>query len=446
MVFSSLEFIFLFLPVFLLLYFLTPEQYKNLVLFLASLLFYTLGTLDHPLYLLLMLLSIFVNFRLARRMERSPARKWWFRLGLFYNFGWLFVFKYAGLPLLLPVGISFYTFQAVSYLCDVYWQKYRSERSFVKFGTYIAMFPQLIAGPIVTYPLIRKALRQRRCSLENLTEGIQIFILGLGSKVILANRAGALWGDINAIGYESISTPLAWLGIIAYTFQIYFDFFGYSLMAIGLGTMIGFQLPQNFREPYRSRSMTEFWRRWHITLGSWFREYVYIPLGGSRRGQARTIRNLLIVWLLTGVWHGAGVSFVLWGFSLFVLIAIEKLGLKRVLDRYPLLGHLYMVICIPLTWMLFAITDLKQLKIFAGRLFPVFAAGGTVFPGDYLKYGKRYGIVLLVCLLFCTGWPQALYARVRNTLTETIVLLGVFWVSVYFLYIGLNDPFLYFRF
>lgn len=471
MVFSSLEFIFIFLPIFLIVYFLAPPNFKNLTLFVGSLLFYAAGTLDHPFYILLIAASVLVNFLIANTLEsRKKGRKGWFLLGIFYNFGWLFLFKYADflfsgintlfdtllpqppfrLPevhLLLPAGISFYTFQAVSYLCDVYWEKCRAEKSFVKFGTYICMFPQLIAGPIVTYTSVKESLYHRSCSMENLVHGIQLFIIGLGSKVLLANRIGALWTNLSTIGYDSISTPLAWMGLAAFTFQIYFDFLGYSLMAVGLGNMIGFQLPRNFNEPYRSLSMTEFWRRWHITLGAWFRDYIYIPLGGSRNGMIRTIFNLLIVWLFTGLWHGAGLNFLLWGFVLFLLIAIEKLGLKNILDRYPVIGHLYMTACIPLTWMLFAITDLKQLGIFIGRLFhrkPL--DGAVIFQHDYLKYGKEYGILLVVCILFCTGIPRILYSKIKDSPAEVIFLLAVFWASFYCLYIGLNDPFLYFRF
>lgn len=471
MVFSSLEFIFIFLPIFLIVYFLAPADFKNLILFVGSILFYAVGTLDHPFYILLIAASVLVNFLIANTLEsRKKGRRGWFLFGIFYNFGWLFLFKYADflfsginalfdtllpqlpfhLPevnLLLPVGISFYTFQAVSYLCDVYWEKCRAEKSFVTFGTYICMFPQLIAGPIVTYTSVKESLYHRSCSMENLVHGIQLFIIGLGSKVLLANRIGSLWTNLSMIGYDSISTPLAWMGLAAFTFQIYFDFLGYSLMAVGLGNMMGFQLPRNFNEPYRSLSMTEFWRRWHITLGAWFRDYIYIPLGGSRNGMIRTIFNLLIVWLFTGLWHGAGLNFLVWGFVLFLLIAIEKLGLKNILDRYPVIGHLYMATCIPLTWMLFAITDLKQLGIFIGRLFHTKPLDGAViFQHDYLRYGKEYGILLVICILFCTRIPQILYSKIKNSPAEMIFLLAVFWASFYCLYIGLNDPFLYFRF
>lgn len=473
MVFSSFEFLLWFLPFFLAIYYLTPKKYRNLCLFLFSLIFYAYGAMDQPQYILLILLSVAVNYVLGLLIEHSLShRKLWLAAGLVYNFGILAIFKYldffieninkalglfAGsstepsavfsLPLvnlILPIGISFYTFQIVSYLIDVYRKEVPAETNFINLGTYIIMFPQLIAGPIVKFSDIRKKLHKRRFQKKIFIDGIKIFIIGLGLKVLLANRIGSLWQDVGSIGYDSISVPLAWMGIAAYSFQIYFDFWGYSLMAIGLGKMIGFSLPVNFNNPYTACSMTDFWRRWHITLGTWFREYVYIPLGGNRKGKFKTYRNLLIVWLLTGFWHGADWNFILWGLLLFVIISIEKMGLGRILEKYKFLGHLYMILLIPLSWLVFAVSDLSSMATYFCRLIGI---GGTnIYASDFIKYGKTYGILLLAGILFSTTIPQKIYGKIKNSVLIIPILAAIVAGTIYCLYMGLNDPFLYFRF
>lgn len=443
MIFSSIEFIFIFLPLFLLAYYIIPGYMRNVCLFAASILFYTLGSLYNPDHIVLFLLSILCNFFFGCMIGRYKSRAW-FVIGIAYNLLCLGCFKYI-LPV-LPIGISFYTFQAIAYLCDVYMKKSKAEKSFVNFGTYLSMFPQLIAGPIVRYGEISEQIRKRKVSFHNFAKGLEIFILGLGSKVLLANRIGILWRQLSIIGYESISTPLAWLGLFAYTFQIYFDFWGYSLMAIGLGKMLGFDLPINFDYPYLSTSMTQFWRRWHITLGKWFREYVYIPLGGNQKGKFKTYRNLFIVWLLTGIWHGGSLNFILWGVMLFVLIALEKAGLKKILDRYKPLGHLYMITVIPLSWAVFAHSRMDRLILFFTRLFHINDAAGNVFAGDYIKYGKEYGLCFMLCILFSTKIPQKVWNHLQNTYIGKIITVAIFVCVVYFLYIGLDNPFLYYQF
>ena len=274
------------------------------------------------------------------------------------------------------------------------------------------------------------------------------FTIGLGLKVLLANRLGGLWNEAGTVGYESISTPFAWLAITAFSLQIYFDFYGYSLMAKGLGRIMGFTIPENFHDPYLSLSMTEFWRRWHMTLGSWFRDYVYIPLGGSRKGKLMTFRNMLAVWALTGFWHGASWNFILWGLLMFALISVEKLGLIRILERVPALGHLYMAFAISVSWVLFAVTDLSQMAVYFTRLFPFLPQpeGMAYFAGDYLKYGRLYGLSLAAGLVFATGLPMKLYRRFKNSPAAAVVLLAVFWGCVYCMKMGMDDPFLYFRF
>lgn len=443
MVFSSIEFIYFFLPLFLLIYYMLPATLKNAGLFLGSMVFYTIGSLKTPEYVLLFALSLVVNFCFGRLIERYET-KTWFVLGIGFNLIQLGLFKYV--MRVLPIGISFYTFQAISYLCDVQRQKCTAEKSLINFGTYLSMFPQLIAGPIVKYPDIRAQIQDRQYRLSDFVQGLQVFVIGLGSKVLLANRVGVLWSQLSVIGYESISTPLAWLGLLAYTLQIYFDFWGYSLMAIGLGKMLGFDLPINFDYPYLSTSMTEFWRRWHITLGSWFKEYVYIPLGGNRGNKARVCRNLFIVWLLTGIWHGAGLNFVLWGLILFALIVLEKAGLKKFLDKWRLLGHVYMAVFIPLTWAVFANSDWQQMLLFFKRLFGMGGTAGSLFAGDYIKYGKEYGFYLLVSLLFISRLPAKIWTKVKDSYIGQIILIIMFVAVVYCLYIGLDNPFLYYQF
>lgn len=464
MVFSSLQFIFIFLPIFFGCYYLTPDRYKNVTLLVGSLSFYLVGTIHNPGHFILLLVSIITDFAIGLAIEKYPKRKRMFLvLGVAYHLACLSVFKYSGFAveeinrmvpglnlvsdIALPIGISFYTFQGISYLADVYKGTVRAEKSLLDFAVYISMFEQLIAGPIVTYDKVQMRLHRRKIKKSVVLKGIGIFVFGLGLKVLLANPVGKLWTQVCTIGFESISTPLAWMAIAAYSFQIYFDFFGYSLMAIGLGKMLGFKLPKNFNHPYISLTMTEFWRRWHITLGSWFREYVYIPLGGNRNGSLATARNLLVVWLLTGIWHGAGYNFILWGVVLFLILTIEKLFLAKYLNRHPVLGHLYMILLIPLTWAIFAVDDIGQLGIFFTRLFPFFGQGVfQTFRLDFLKYLKLYYPFFIAGILFSTRLPYRMLAKIKKPAVRWSVIAVIFLASVYCMYRGFDDPFLYFRF
>ncbi len=468
MVFSSLTFVVVFLPLFFFFYLLVPRSLENLVILVGSLFFYYYGVKDYPHYLLLMLAAVLINYLLARAIDAKltrPLAKLWLILGLGYNFGVLFMFKYLDfvlenwnlasgyleigsevpyMNLILPIGISFYTFQISSYLIDVYRKTVKAEKSLLKLGTYLCLFPQLIAGPIVTYPQVFRQLSHRRIGLTGLEEGMREFTLGLASKVLIANRVGALWNQVVSIGFESISTPLAWMGIIAFSFQIYFDFYGYSLMAKGMGRMMGFHFPDNFRRPYLAKSMTDFWRRWHITLGTWFREYVYIPLGGNRR---HGYWNLFVVWMLTGLWHGASWNFILWGGICFILIAMERLGLEKILNRKAWLGHSYMLFIIPLFWLVFAVSDLGQLGIYFGRLFPFLGSETiSVFEGDYLKYLRMYMLPLAAAAVFTLPFPGKLYSRKKHTFWMNLLLVVLFWLCLYSMYQGLDDPFLYYQF
>lgn len=464
MVFSSLQFIFIFIPLFFGCYYAVPDKLKNLILFLGSLCFYFIGTINNPEHFILFILSIIMDFAVGICIEKFPARKKMFlTAGVVLHLAALAVFKYSDFviteinkvnpnfnfisDIVLPIGISFYTFQGISYIVDVYRGNSKAQQSLLKYTVYISMFAQLIAGPIVTYGQVEKELCKRQIKAPTVLRGIGMFVFGLGLKVLLANPIGKLWSQACVIGFESISTPLAWMAIAAFSFQIYFDFWGYSLMAMGLGKMLGFRLPKNFDHPYTALTMTEFWRRWHITLGTWFKEYVYIPLGGNRKGKIATVRNLLIVWLLTGIWHGAGYNFILWGALLFVIIISEKLFTGKFLNKKPIIAHIYMLILIPVTWSVFAIDNIGQLGVFFTRLFPFFGQGAwSVFRYDYLKYLNLYYPFFIAGILLSTRLPFRILKRIKNRVVICILLSVIFVASVYCMYRGFDDPFLYFRF
>lgn len=369
----------------------------------------------------------------------------------------LAVFKYAGfftqtvnsifganipvLGLALPLGISFYTFQTMSYTIDVYRGNVSAERNIVNFGAFVSLFPQLIAGPIVRYSEISRELKFRTASLSRIEDGVRAFIIGLGCKVLLANNIGQLWNSVEQ-NLSGASSPLAILGVIAYGFQIYFDFYGYSMMAIGLGRMFGFEFPQNFNYPYISRSVTEFWRRWHITLGSWFREYLYIPLGGNRKGEGRMYLNLFIVWFLTGLWHGAGFNFIIWGLYFGALICLEKAFLLPYLKRSRLFSRVYMIVLLLFGWAIFVSAEPGSLELLLSRVF----SGG--WSADVVYYLRNYGVVLLICGLCSTPLFKNLYQRREKKLKPFVTagLLLVLILSVAYLVDATYNPFLYFRF
>lgn len=464
MVFSDLKFIYIFLPVFFSIYYLVPRKWKNLIIVIGSIVFYAIGSIDNPEHIIIFLMCVALDYNIGEVMEDNKEyKKPLLVLSVVYHVAVLAIFKYGNFVLgelnkyyleqslivnvVQPIGISFYTFQGMAYIIDVYRGKIKAERNFVRYATFIVMFEQLIAGPIVTYDKISSELKKRRISINSSLRGFGIFVFGLGLKVLLANPIGKLWIQIDSIGFDSISSMLAWMGAAAFSFQIYFDFFGYSLMAIGLGKMLGFHIPLNFKHPYTSRSMTEFWRRWHITLGAWFREYVYIPLGGNRKGTLCTIRNLLVVWLLTGIWHGAGYNFLIWGLMLFVIMFLEKFVYGDILKKYPILGRVYMIVLIPISWSVFAIEDIGNMKLFFGKLFPVFATqSDVVFKGDYIKYWHMYWPFFIAAILFSTRIPYRLLKKISNKKIKWAIVIIVLAGSTYCLYLGYNDPFLYFRF
>ena len=446
-------------------YYLLPRRYRNAFLLLANIVFYGWG---EPAFLLVITFSSFVNYGCGRLIDRYRGEKWarfWAILAISLDLMLLVVFKYTAflleslsalLPALplprleipLPLGISFYTFQVIAYVADVYRKGEKAEKSFVRFAAFMSFFPQLIAGPIVRYQELREQLVCRRETLERFADGIRLLCVGLGKKVLLANPMGLLWERVSGAECGALG---AWLGAAAFAFQIYFDFSGYSDMAIGLGRLFGFELPVNFRHPYTAVSITDFWRRWHITLSAWFRDYVYIPLGGSRKGMGRTLCNLLAVWALTGLWHGASWNFLVWGLYYFVLLAAEKLFWGRVLDRLPrLCGRLYTLTAVTIGWVLFAFTDFGRMADYLGRMFGA-AGGGLGAPAAWLL---SYLPLMLAAALCSGGWGGRIYARLQvsrhaavlTPAMETVVCMLLLILSAAALVSDSYNPFLYFRF
>lgn len=466
MVFSSTIFLCVYLPLVLLGYYICPKKGRNLFLLIVSLVFYAWG---EPKYVFLMIFSILVNYIFGRLMDKNRGRKKRMKLllvlSVVIDLGLLSVFKYTDfiitnvnaifgasfdlLNIALPIGISFYTFQAMSYTIDVYRDDVRVQKNLIDFGMYITMFPQLIAGPIVRYADVQDQLAERSVTTADFSEGVMRFVVGLGKKVLLANQMGAVWSDIYALGGD-VSALMAWTGAIAYTFQIYFDFSGYSDMAIGLGRMFGFKFPENFRYPYQSVSITDFWRRWHITLSTWFKEYLYIPLGGNRCGLARQALNLLIVWSLTGFWHGAGWNFVMWGLYYFVILFIEKLFLLKALDKLPkLFRHVYALLLIVIGWVIFASDDVGVLLPYLGSMF---GANGAVGGMDvYTLFTKA--VLLIICCVASTELPKRLFLSATGAMNEkaaftikSVMTIALLALSMILLIGDSYNPFLYFRF
>ena len=465
MLFSSLSFLYYFLPCVLIIYFLAPKKLKNSVLLLSSLFFYAWG---EPKYVLLMLLAILCGYLFALLIERYRGRRLsrlFLILSVSLSAAILGFFKYAdffiqnfnavtglSLPLLriaLPIGISFYTFQLISYTVDVY-RGVPAQRGFIDLAAYISLFPQLIAGPIVRYSQIAEQLSSRRHSLDKAALGIRRFILGLGKKVLIANAMGQLCQIFSASQDKSVL--FFWLYAIANMLHIYFDFSGYSDMAIGLGKLFGFDFPENFNYPYISRSVTEFWRRWHISLGSWFRDYVYIPMGGNRVSRPRWLLNILVVWLLTGFWHGAAWNFIVWGLFFAVFLILEKLWLLKRLEKAPVLGRFYVLFTVMLSFIIFSAENMGQAL---SSLSSLFGAGGLpLLSAEFLYYLKSYAVLLLIAVVGATPLPRLLLQRLgirpggeklRNLL-EVPALLLILALSTAYLVDGSFNPFLYFRF
>ncbi|MDE7390609.1 MAG: MBOAT family protein [Lachnospiraceae bacterium] len=459
----------MYFPVVLLLYYITPKRFRNLLLFVVNLIFYGWG---EPTIIVLMLVSISLNYVSGllidkfkfRENPNLKAAKATLITSIVINVGLLGYFKYAGfigdtlnmvMPFLgtklaeipLPIGISFYTFQTMSYTIDVYRRDAGVQKNFITFGTYVSLFPQLIAGPIVRYKDVEKQLVNRRESMDSFNEGVKIFIVGLCKKVLLANQMGKLW-DTMRDGSGSVGLLAAWVGIIAYALQIYFDFCGYSEMAIGLGKIFAFEFLKNFDYPYISKSITEFWRRWHISLSTWFREYIYIPLGGNKQGFPRQVFNMFVVWALTGLWYGASYNFILWGLYFFVILVIEKMFLLKVLKKAPAtVSHMYTLVLIIFGWVIFYFEDMGKLWRFAVRLFD-FSAGAASHNGmvDIISYLP----IFVIAIFACTPISKNLYDKIKNKswcwIPETVACVcGLLLCTASLVSSGYN-PFLYFKF
>lgn len=468
MVFSSIIFLFLFLPISLIIYYAAPKNWRNTVILLLSLIFYAWG---EPVYVFLMIGSIVADYYGGRLIEKNrkdkDKQRFIFISILTLNISVLIFFKYYGFiidningilgtslqirELPLPLGISFYTFQLVSYVADIYMGKVRAQRNLINFGAYISMFPQLVAGPIVQYSDIETQLQNREESIYKFGEGAERFICGLGKKVLLANNLGLIWREIKVIPTDELSIITAWIGIIAFTLQIYFDFSGYSDMAIGLGKIMGFEFLENFKHPYMSKSISEFWRRWHISLGSWFRDYIYIPLGGNRRGLKLQFRNIIVVWFATGLWHGASWNFIVWGLYFGILIFLEKLWLGKILTKVPdIIAHGYTMILVIVSWVFFEVINLKEALNYIGVMFGV---GGNPLTDSMARYTFRTNFIILILgVIAATPIVRGLINKLKtkHEFQGIVVLvlcnLIVLFIAITYLVSESYNPFLYFRF
>lgn len=476
MVFSSVLFLFRFLPIFMILYFATylcpaARRMRNVILFLGSLFFYAWG---EPVYVALLLFSTLSDYTHGMVIDRYRNRKIakvFLISSIIINLGVLGFFKYADfvigivnqvtgvqMPLLelpLPIGISFYTFQTMSYTIDVYRGKAKVQKNLLDFGVFVTMFPQLIAGPIVRYTDVQDDLRDRHGSIEDVSYGCRRFCVGLAKKVILANNLGLLWEETAALESGNLSMLMAWVGILAFAFQIYFDFSGYSDMAIGLGAMMGFRFPENFNYPYLSTSITEFWRRWHMSLGQWFRDYLYIPLGGNRKGGGRQMLNILIVWMLTGIWHGAGWNFLLWGLWFAFFLMLEKVILGEILSYFPkIFGFCYMVLIVLSGWVIFAIEDVDSIFGYFRAMLGMGSMG--IYDAQALYLVKEYGILLLIAAAASAPLGKRIASKLERSgksgaiaarrLLEKIIPALLLLASIAYIVDASYNPFLYFRF
>lgn len=459
MIFSSITFLYCFIPIVIMAYFIVPKYIRNVVLLISSLVFYAWG---EPINIIFMIVSILQGYIFGILIERNRG-KWQSRLfvtlTVIFSFGLLVYFKYMGFifggiikftGVEIPIGISFYTFQLASYVIDIYYGRVEASKNLINFATYVSMFPQLIAGPIVRYTDIENEINSRKTSYEDISYGIRRFVIGLSKKILLANTLGELVAKYKQIQEETVL--FIWLYAVACTLQIYYDFSGYSDMAVGLGRILGFRFPENFNYPYISKSITDFWRRWHITLGGWFRDYLYIPLGGNRVSHIKWIRNVIIVWMATGLWHGAAWNFVLWGIMFAFLLVIEKLWLIKYLEKIGLLRHLYVMIFVIISFLIF---DTPSIGLSLERISHMFGFWGAgLYSGISLYYLNSYAVLFLIAIIGCTPLPAYLWSRLyclphsQYTIKAVELLLYVVGIIVCtsFLVDGSFNPFLYFRF
>jgi len=466
MVFSSIVFLYIFLPIMLLLYFIVPSKFKNAIMILASLVFFAWGEIRYILIMLLLaVMDFFCGKKITKYYDNKKKRLLYLLIDVIVNLLILFFFKYAdfiisnintvtglNIPLLnipLPIGVSFNTFQSLSYIIDVYRGTVKCEKSFYNYLTYTTLFPQIIAGPIVRYETVDEELETKNISMNNFSMGMKKFIIGLSKKVLIENNVGALWHVIEMGNYSELSVLFAWTGIIAFALQIYFDFSGYSDMAIGLAKIFGMEFDENFNYPYISRSITEFWRRWHITLSSWFKDYIYIPLGGNRKGFAKQIRNILIVWFLTGAWHGASWNFILWGVYFGVILILEKLFILKLLEKLPkIIRHLYSIVLILVGWAIFAFEDLSKVINYIKAMF----TNNIIYNSEALYYFNNYIFIIVIGIICSIPLWKKLKEKIdsKNSKTlEFVTTLGyvaILILSTASLVTDSFNPFLYFRF
>lgn len=457
--FTSLTFIFRFLPLFLILYYAVPSKFRNLIIIIGSLFFYAVG---EPIFIAVLVGLIAANFLVADigyRFKNTTSKGNRYRLKhkkrmlcaimVSIDIIALVTFKILATfveSTLLPLGLSFYIFKMVSYQVDIYRATIPVRPKFIDTAAYFSVFAQITQGPIMRYE-DGAFYNDKYFSIKNIEEGLKYFIIGFGMKVILADRIGILFNDLGMYGYQSITTPLAWLGAFAYSFQLYFDFWGYSLMAEGIMVAMGFDFVRNFNHPYASNSVSEFYRRWHMTLGDFFKDYVYFPLGGSRCSKGKMVFNLAVVWILTGIWHGNGINFLIWGAALGIFIILEKVSYGKKLSKIPVLSNLYVLIVIPLTWVVFAIKDLGDLGSYFSRLFPFFGTNDIAVNGnDFLEYLGDYWWMFLLAIVLCIPKTSEIYEKHKNKWYVTILLLIVFWIAVYFSASTDGNPFMYLNF
>ena len=463
MIFTSISFLYYFLPIVIILYFIVPKKFKNFILFLSSIFFYFCG---EPIYTFLMIGEIFIAYVGARYLEKHRKKSILVSL-LAIHIGALGLFKYSDftinninqilgskIPLLklaLPIGISFYTFQIISYVVDVYRGKVKAQKSFLKLATYVSLFPQLIAGPIVRYETIEKELDSRTSNFENFAYGVRRFVIGLGKKVLIANMLGELCDVFSTTNEKSIL--FYWIFAISYSLQIYFDFSAYSDMAIGLGRMFGFHFLENFNYPYISKSITEFWRRWHMSLSSWFRDYVYIPLGGNRKGTIILVRNIFIVWALTGIWHAANWTFVIWGLMFGIMLIIEKLFLTKHLEKMPsILQRIYVLFTVMISFIIFNANSIGEAW---NNIIGLFGANGeSLINASTVYYLKSYLVVLVIAIIGSTPLLKNIIEKLKTktnankiiNLLEPIAMTSILIIVTAYLVDNSYNPFLYFRF
>ena len=448
MTFSDLNFIFRLLPIFLLIYYIVPASFRKWVLLLGSLGFYYL---NEPRLILVLAVMTCVNWIFAQVIHKTQNN---LALGtvVILNVATLCFFKFAkigfGLSVIIPLGLSYYIFKMISYQVDLYKGKIQSV-SFINMANYFVMFPQIIAGPIAREGYVEENIFWQKSDakiLNQIEEGLKFFVIGLFMKLIIADHLAVLWSDLKVIGYESISTPLAWLGAYAYSLNLYFDFWGYSLMAAGIGVMLGFPFIRNFNQPYFSASISEFYRRWHSTLGEWFKDYVYFPLGGSRKGQIHTVINLIVVWLLTGIWHGYTLNFLIWGMSICCIIIFEKLFLSRFPKLFAVIGRINVLVIIPITWVVFAIHSVGNLRLYLLRMFPVIDISVAVNKNDVFYYLKDYWLFLMLGIVFSIPVFTSLFKKYKDNVITVLVIFAMFWISIFSLSNSAGNPFMYLRF